>query len=326
MLSKLFGQRRESALASLDVVRGTAILLVLIAHFRPFGGAFAGAFTLAFANTGVILFFFLSGFLMDRTFAHEPRILPYVIRRSFRILPMYWLSIALIFFLDAGWTLSDAIANASFTTQVMHVTRMSGVYWTLYIEMMFYALFPILWLLGLRVSYWSPLALLIVYSAAWLAGLPFSNAPYYLVYCLMGMQFGLWHRSKMSGTALAVSMIAVIIGSSLLPIVSPFLGLAPLVCGLFLYAVLRYPIRCGLLEIFGDVSYSWYLLHTIVGYRAMNLAVSVGWDTWLAAIVGIAASFALSIATFLAIERPTINLGKNLIRSHRLRKFVSSPA
>jgi peptidoglycan/LPS O-acetylase OafA/YrhL len=319
MLSKLFVRSADRALATLDVLRGAAILLVLLAHFMPYDGPLASAVRLSCANAGVILFFFLSGFLIDRTFSQEPRMLPYVIRRTFRILPMYWLSIVLIFFLDEGWALRDAIANATFTTQVMHVTRMSAVYWTLYIEVTFYALVPILWLLGRRATYWSPFVLTAAFFGVWLAGLAFSDALYYLVYCLIGMQFGLWRRNKISGVMLAVSLIAVIIGSSVLPVVSPFLGLAPLACGLCLYAALRYPIRFGLFEIFGYVSYSWYLLHMIFGYRVADFAASIGCDKYLAAIFGVTASFVVSMVTFVVIERPAIDLGKNLIRILRTR-------
>jgi hypothetical protein len=117
----LFARSDDRTLATLDVLRGIAILLVLVAHFLPFDGPIANAMLLSCANAGVILFFFLSGFLMDRTFAQDSQILPYVVRRAFRILPMYWISIILIFLLEREWSVRDAIANATFTTQVMHV-------------------------------------------------------------------------------------------------------------------------------------------------------------------------------------------------------------
>src|SRR5262249_37933767 len=152
------------------------------------------------------------------TFAADPRLFAYAIRRSFRILPMYWLSIVLIFMLDGGWSLRDAIANATFTTQVAHVMRMSGVYWTLYIEVMFYALVPVLWWLGGRAIYCAPFVVILTFAVAWTAGLPLSTAIFYLVYCFAGMLFGRWQRKQIGSAALFVSMVAVIIGSSILPI------------------------------------------------------------------------------------------------------------
>jgi hypothetical protein len=41
---------------------------------------------------------------------------------------------------------------------------------------------------------------------------------------------------------------------------------------------------------FGRVSCSWYLLHTIFGYSAGDIALSLGCDKWSAASLKLAAS------------------------------------
>ena len=108
------GTSRGGNLANLDVLRGVAIISVLIGHAWPTALSVPKSLTLFFGQFGVILFFFLSGFLMDRTYAERPQLLPFAIRRLFRILPMYWVSILLIVALEGGWTLRDVIANAFF--------------------------------------------------------------------------------------------------------------------------------------------------------------------------------------------------------------------
>jgi peptidoglycan/LPS O-acetylase OafA/YrhL len=313
MFSKFLARSDRRDLASLDVLRGVAILLVLVSHFLPADAPLQSPIRIAFANAGVILFFFLSGFLMDRTFAQDSRIIRYLIRRAFRILPMYWVSIAIIF-AKGTWTPRDVVANATFATQIMHVARMSGVYWTLYIEVLFYALVPILWLLGRRAIYSAPIVLMAAFTMAWLAGTPISDAPFYLVYCLTGMLFGAWYRKTLSEVALAISIGAVVIGSSILPSVSAFLGLAPLLCALLLYVALRFPFQFFALEIAGRVSYSWYLLHTIFGYGVAATASAAGINEWVAALAGIAVSCALSAATYLCIEGPMNELARGFIK------------
>jgi peptidoglycan/LPS O-acetylase OafA/YrhL len=306
-------RRAGHALASLDVLRGIAILAVLAAHFMPGSVPFERPLTIALGNFGVILFFFLSGFLMDQTFSRDPRLKAYAIRRSFRILPMYWLSIVLIFCWQSQWSVRDALANATFLTMPLHVTRMSGVYWTLYVEVMFYALVPLLWVAGARVSVASVYLLLAVYSIAWVAGVSITDAPFYVIYCLLGMQFGMRRRKIIGTTTLSLSVVAVAIGSSWLPIVSPYLGLAPLICSALVLIALEYPLRQHTLEWVGDVSYSLYLLHPIVGYWILYSLNSAGGSPWLSSIAGIAASFALSAVTFAMIERPIIDAGRRLI-------------
>jgi peptidoglycan/LPS O-acetylase OafA/YrhL len=296
-------------------LRGLAIILVLLSHFLPWRSPLI---EVSCANLGVILFFFLSGFLMDRIYSAEPRLLPFIVRRGFRILPMYWLSVFLILLLgldETGaigahhWTAVDAVANATFSTWPLHASRMSGVYWTLYIEILFYMLVPLLFILGWGAVVGAPIVLIAGYVIAWKFGVTVGAAPFYLIFCLAGMHFGLWHRGIINSQSLVLSIVTISIASSVLPIVSPLLGLAPIACALMLYAALTRQIEIGSLKLCGDVSYSWYLLHAIFGYIARDFALSLGSPAWTASLIGILISLALSLVTWLLIERPAIAFG-----------------
>lgn len=316
----IFRGRRE--LVGLDVLRGLAIALVIVAHFfYPFIGTTA---LKVMSNGGVTLFFFLSGFLMDRSFALEPKLTPYIVRRSFRILPMYWISIALIFFVGNDWTIFDVTANAIFIAPAVHAPRMSGVYWTLYIEVLFYALVPVIWNLGNRAILLAPYLLITIYVACWLVGITISAAPFYLVYCFAGMQIGAWTRNAVSSPRLAASITTIVVASSVLPIVAPWLGLVPLACASLLWIALRYKARLALFELFAAVSYSWYLLHVTVGFPVIAATQSFG--HWQSVCLGVAASFVASIVTFLLVEEPLIRIGKLLVEKYRYSFAVASPA
>ena len=306
-------RRKGHDLVGLDVLRGLAIALVLAAHL--YGSTMPPTAALVCANGGVSLFFFLSGFLMDRTFAQDPRLIPYIVRRSFRILPMYWVSIAAIFLFDPGWTVFNVITNAFFIAPVVHAPRMSGVYWTLYIEVLFYALVPLLWYLGRRAIVLAPYFLIAIYVICWLAGVKISAAPFYVVYCLAGMQLGAWRRNAVSGTATFVTLITIVIASGVLPIVAPWLELVPLVCATLLWIALEYRVRFALLEVFGNVSYSWYLLHAIVGIPAMAALQQLG--VWQSASFEVVVSFLASALTFALIEAPLIEAGRVVARRYR---------
>lgn len=307
-------------LAGLDALRAIAILLVIFAHLFSGDMPFATEqFALAAANAGVILFFFLSGFLMDRTFNADPRLLPYALRRSFRILPMYWASLALVFALDPHWSTREILANAFFAAPAVHLPRMAGIYWTLYIEVLFYALVPVVWLLGRRAIYAMTFAVLVLFAVldafhvlpAWA---PFSWAPFYIVYCFAGMQIGAWHRGELGFGALAISLTAVITGSAALPVVSPWLGLAPLLCaaGLILALHRKRPVLG--LTLISNVSYSWYLLHTIIGLPM--IAVLHFPSVLLHSIIAVV-TFIASVVTYRLLELPLIDIGKGLIRMLR---------
>ena len=326
------GTSRGGNLASLDVLRGVAIISVLIGHAWPTALSAPKSLTLFFGQFGVILFFFLSGFLMDRTYAEHPQLLPFAIRRLFRILPMYWVSILLIVALEGGWTLRDVIANAFFATGPMHVARMSGVYWTLYIEMLFYATIPLVFLAGRRAIQFSPYVAIGLFGTLWAFGVRSGVAPHYLAYCYLGLQFGAWQRQVISGVLLLISLATVTAAASVLPfispfpdIVSPFFGLAPLVCAILLYAAIRVLFRARAIEFFGHISYSLYLLHAIVISDVGAFLISNGYSSWTAAVTCVGVACVLSAITLVVIERPAIAAGRRLVKLFSHAK-VGAPA
>ena len=74
--------------AILDGWRASSILLVLAGHLLPIGPA---RFRLNEASgaTGMVIFFILSGFLITRFLSENTDLRVFVIRRFFRIYPLY---------------------------------------------------------------------------------------------------------------------------------------------------------------------------------------------------------------------------------------------
>src|SRR5579872_4676254 len=140
-------QAERNHLASLDAVRGLAILLVIVFHYlhgRILGGV-ANVFVGPFGLAGVTLFFMLSGFLIERHLARDDNLVRYFSRRLFRILPAYFVCLAVIFANDAftpgsrSWTLREVAINALLVQDMLGAPLMLGVIWTLLIEIKFYA-------------------------------------------------------------------------------------------------------------------------------------------------------------------------------------------
>jgi peptidoglycan/LPS O-acetylase OafA/YrhL len=307
-------------IASLDVLRGMAILCVVVGHFTPVATVMQFSLVVGLSILGVVLFFFLSGFLMDLTFARDDRLGPYLIRRTFRIAPMYWVSILAILVSQAGWSVKDVLANATFTAPIFGIARMSGVYWTLYIEVLFYALVPTLFFLGPRIVILSPFAIAGVYLLAKVAHVSLSPAPFFLVFCLLGMQFGLWRRQQSGGDVLLLSIVTATAAASSVANFSPWLGLAPAICAPMLYAATRFNLRQRILQIFGYVSYSWYLLHAIIAHAVIDAAISHGLNIWPASLLGVAVAFIAAVATYLLVEKPFVGAGRALISSRHFQR------
>jgi peptidoglycan/LPS O-acetylase OafA/YrhL len=139
---------------SLDGLRGLAILTVLIGHFLPPRVSDAvGA-----GDSGVVLFFCLSGFLITnillQALRKEPQLWRYLgrfyFRRSLRIFPVYY--VALITCVAAGYTpVIDnfwrlASYTATFVPGLALLPSLGGAshLWSLSIEEQFYWLWPLL--------------------------------------------------------------------------------------------------------------------------------------------------------------------------------------
>ena len=156
----------------IEALRGVAAVTVALFHLWALTSAprFPGyEIVVGWGVWAVDLFFLLSGFLLVQYFWEQPRrhsLRQYYVRRFFRIAPAYYVCIALLFLFFANQDLlwseagrTQVIANATFTQWLSPTTstslNVSGVFWTLSIEMFLYALLPLFaWLIVRRPLLW----------------------------------------------------------------------------------------------------------------------------------------------------------------------------
>jgi peptidoglycan/LPS O-acetylase OafA/YrhL len=162
-------QSRSDRFGYIDSLRGIAALLVIYLHLadwflrnEPNLGSFdhwsfvALTDVIDIGKVGVIVFFAISGYvipfsLMRRTDNAVPR---FVISRFFRLYPAYWLSLpaGLIILVVVAHQHIDAalvVGNATMLQQFFGIENVLGIYWTLQIELIFYALCIGLFVIGL---------------------------------------------------------------------------------------------------------------------------------------------------------------------------------
>ena len=154
----------HSDFPALDGIRALAVAAVVGTHAAYWTyryGRGAGAGMLARLDSGVAIFFVLSGFLLSRpwliaaaTGRRSPALRVYLWRRALRILPVYWVAVALAFFLlhdNRRVTAADWIRHATFV-QIYHFGWMrAGLTqtWSLCTEVAFYLLLPVVAVLAL---------------------------------------------------------------------------------------------------------------------------------------------------------------------------------
>lgn len=171
-------------LGVLDGLRGIAILWVVWYHVWEISFLPAPLPALEFVPEtgflGVLLFFFLSGFVISYPFvsaAAEGRPQPawghFAWRRFIKIVPSYLLSIAVAYAIGYAQSQgSDPIADVGMHLLFVqtwfpdHYGSINGVLWSLSVEIEFYCLFPFIWL-AFRRTPWLTTAILIGAAWAW---------------------------------------------------------------------------------------------------------------------------------------------------------------
>ena len=144
----------------IDGLRAIAALAIVATHTAALSGfneaSPAGAWT-ARMDSGVAIFFVLSGFLLYRPWVGArlegrpgPRPLTYLKRRALRILPAYWVALTILglvvsaqvplVFSDKWWVYYGLLQSWSSTTILGGI----GVAWSLSVELAFYVLLPVL--------------------------------------------------------------------------------------------------------------------------------------------------------------------------------------
>ncbi|NRR33004.1 acyltransferase [Oxalobacteraceae bacterium] len=146
-------------LPGLDLLRAVAIVWVMLYHLTSWGPVLPEF--IEYGYIGVDLFFVLSGFLIGwqllkpYTLGLEPQWRQFFLRRAFRVLPAYWVVLAVYFAVPAVRESPDIQALWHFLTFTQNMfpdyfrARAFSHAWSLCIEEHFYLLLPaVVWLLA----------------------------------------------------------------------------------------------------------------------------------------------------------------------------------
>lgn len=322
-----------SILTNIQVLRGLAALLVVFVHLQDLvrlGGASQGVF--AWGNSGVDVFFVISGLIMVQATARKP-VGPvlFMRQRLTRVAPLYWLVTLGVFGLVWLWpglfssTDADPIKLAKSLAFIPYARPDGELHplvflgWTLNYEMAFYLLFSV----GLLAGRARLVVPLVVLGLAVLAGLIFAPATpllrFYTAPVILefagGMLLGAGLSRLPQGRAAALTAavagacaLALMLGApAFWPAIDRAVaaGLPALVivaAGLVLeksgYVATWSPARR-----IGDASYSIYLTHFFITAAVTKLAAELG-VTGLPELAGLMLiAFGLVLVAGLAVHR-----------------------
>lgn len=315
----------KGRLIELDALRGIGAITVVLFHLTTrFPQVFPGVDHVPFSfwagEYRVLLFFAISGFAIFFTLERIGTVADFAVNRFSRLFPAYWATLPIV--LAFVW-LGDverlqisplaAIANVTMLQGFLYLPAIDGAYWTLTVELGFYASMTGLWLLlGKKFDH---LELMLL---PWLAlkglmfvweGMPSRIAmllvlqfvPYFIIGILF---YRIWSGQRrwyeqlpyfaaalltllltdqrdmfLAGCALVITFAATLGGAL------RFLNVRPILW-------------------FGAISYPLYLVHENIGFVILLKAQAAGLDHWSALALALGVIVPIAAALHYRVEMP----------------------
>jgi peptidoglycan/LPS O-acetylase OafA/YrhL len=311
-------------------LRGLAITAVFIFHFGSSSAKELGVGShyiiefASFGKYGVQLFFMISGYIIFHNISKTPTQIGFVVRRINRIypavvvlVPLMWLFNSLILnlvthekpemsFSSLAFSvllLNPAAINSVFGTDFVWVT---GVLWTLPVELVFYGLVAALMRLSIQKVLYSLFWLLVIGSAVHLSMQNFVEAApamafkieqvtwqyfiFYLPWFLIGATIWLLSNSTLRGHAVKLNVVVLTFSflfiqyfalqdaekssSVILRVITPLIPIFLVVLftlGARKKTLPTTPLHSALMTNLGSISFEFYLIHEFLGNAIIGL-------------------------------------------------------
>jgi peptidoglycan/LPS O-acetylase OafA/YrhL len=335
-------------LAYLDALRGIAALMVVFTHlYGPLlGDVWLFRELLDVGKLGVLWFFMISGVVIPFSLRPVPDgARRFVISRFMRLYPAYWLSLLVylsMLQLDGAlmppW--AQVMANLTMLQTLLGFADVIGLYWTLFIELVFYGLCLLLFMSGklydLATRTRCALGMLVLGLAlAALRELTERKLPVALPLALSLMFFGsIWRQWLLAEHSRQLTRCLVLVLGAYLLLLPPTLllaysqdmgvGEAP---GRYMFtyatAIISFMVLTRVVQLkhpalvwLGGVSYSLYLLHPSMLMLSDFLLKGLQLAPLYNAVLATVLTLGIAHLSFRFIETPFIHLGKRLNNRH----------
>ena len=335
----------KKRLQYLDSARGFAAIAVLIFHavlsfsevhtdLDRLSNFFKTYFDLG--KIGVIVFFLISGFVIPFSFNGTGFIAlkSFGISRLFRLYPVYWVSVILGFVLYQNFSWVDFIANLTMLQQFVGFPNIIGLYWTLQIELIFYFLIAITFIINKlynnRFLFISSISFLIIATVlAYIRGEYAIKLPLAVPLALSLMFFGSYFRHAVINQEIEarfLSKLYIALYITLIPLVSWwgyqvdygfdeswYKYLITYYLGLILFLIIiKIKYSNQLTSYLGSISYSVYLFHPLMISVISSKYFQYLDSGFLKVCATLFTTLVFSHLTYKLIEKPSISLGHKL--------------
>lgn len=318
-----------SRIIELDALRGLAALAVVAFHYTTHYGNEVGhigpaPISMSFGNYGVHLFFMISGFVIFMTLERTRTAMDFVVSRFSRLFPAYWaailLSAAFVYTIGMAsqrvpWR--DVAIDLTMIQQILGAEHLDGSYWTLQVELFFYAQMLFWFMAGqlhrIRWIIIAWLALAVVFGMAEKYDINLSYTARemlivrYIPYFALGVLFYRIRTrpQERRGDIGLIGMCLLAIGLAYKPVYLEVAAISTMIFALFSAGWLR-GLRWAPFAFLGTISYSLYLLHQAIGFTLIWHLETIGISASLSAVAAAAMVTVLAALLTFLIERPAM--------------------
>lgn len=312
----------------LDALRGIAALMVVLYHYTSryneiYGHATTPLFNFEIGKTGVKLFFIISGFVIFLTINKIDRIKDFFISRFSRLYPTYWAAVLLTYALTTIFTLpyrevdlKTAVINLSMLQAWLKFSNVDGVYWSLAVELTFYAIMSIIFVTKnlARINIIAAIWMLVLISIHYIEnnlGIKVSGALKSILIFEYAHLFiaGIMFYQLSSNKNLSL-LLYIIIAYAIEIARHPETGIITTFYFIFFYMLIckaLTPLRTKPLIFLGSISYSLYLIHQNIGYIIINAIYEYNLaNPYSVIFVPLVASILIASLIHYLIEKPAM--------------------
>ncbi|UCV17256.1 acyltransferase family protein [Ferribacterium limneticum] len=358
--------KNNARLDYLDVLRGWAAIAVCVQHILGYvyhtynsthpmysSVKFIVAESVDLGRFGVILFFLISGFIIPNSLKPGAGALKkFFISRFFRLYPAYWATLLLILISVASFESSqrqysnfDIFANATMMPKLFGINEMSGVFWTLFIELVFYGCCVILFRLKLLDKAWAvgliaismnlttPVA--IGLNKIFQLQLPVQFILFHLSFLFAGnlLRLAFVQKNKTAGwfacAYILLNFLTVPISSGIIfpvpaAIEKGFVMFTPeaviyayiLAVAIFIFSIAYKSLNSRIVSGLGEISYSLYLMHMLCfAFVAKFISPETVYGFFIYIAVSSILCYMVAKLSFNLIENTAVVFGRQLVKS-----------
>ncbi|MGB1103369.1 MAG: acyltransferase family protein [Crocinitomicaceae bacterium] len=326
-------EKKKDHILVINSLRGIAAFSVVLYHFIVTTQDFIHTpwirNTFDYGQRGVQLFFIISGIVIPLSMIKSNYTLKqwmtFLLKRFIRIEPPYLVAIALgvIYLIGRNYipgtvavdltpSAKDVALHLGYLVPFFEDVRwINDVFWTLAVEFQYYLVLSVIIPLvlsnkiGLRILFYA------IFIGAGFSGYNYEFFPHWAPYFLIGIGYILFRKNKIKLIEFTIlELVLLVVNYYLLDLVD--VGIAIVAIGIIHFGS---DLKTRVTLFLGKVSYSLYLIHSIIGAAFINYLshhVDTFWQKSVVILIGLAISIFSAWLLYRFVEKPTHQYAKKI--------------